>query len=647
MDRRAFLAKFSAAALALQARVLPAAEGDKKLPVANLAEALAKAKKLGIGRAVLDGPATATVDSYGTWTVVYTAGKAGIKPGGGIRIGVRHCTPWWTKLQNAKPEEDGYISVSAPKGVATKVAVECQNWSKRFIRDYFPLQNIVEVGVGEQGLKEGQKLRVTYGDRSGGSKGMRVQPFDEERFIFMTYVDVEAGGEFLPLADSPTLRIVAAETARLTVIAPSTAACGLAMVCTVRAEDRFGNPAGSYQGIVRVSPRGGDVELGEAHKFQADDRAARHWHGTVGGREGVLRINATDGKLEARSNPMVVAKTPTDLRCLWGDLHGHTIFSDGRGTVEEYYDFARRVAALDFCAASDHAFEITEKMWRDAKAATNAANDPGKFTTFHAYEWSGSSNVGGDHNVYWRDDDPPIFRSPLMYSRRNYQMVHVGNKVDHVTTLFTHLRKHLTDKNVFCIPHRGGRPGNPKWHDEKVQRLVECYCEHFRSREWAEGFLRRDMRIGLMGSSDNHYGNPGYGYLKVARRSLVGEGLVAVWAAENTRRSIFDALYDRHCYATTGDRIVLDFKVNGKLMGSETRAESAPKLTLDIFGTDVIERVTICRNGEPIHKISPEKDVARVEWTDPAFTAEKSCWYHVHMLQKNGEEALSSPVWVN
>jgi len=227
-------------------------------------------------------------------------------------------------------------------------------------------------------------------------------------------------------------------------------------------------------------------------------------------------------------------------------------------------------------------------------------------------------------------------------------MVHDGRtKVPHVRGLFAALRKRLKDKNVLCIPHRGGRAASPRWHDPKIQRLVECYCEHFRSQDWAEGFLRRGLRLGLMGSSDDHYGNPGYGFLKPARWKLVGEGLVAVWAGENTRRCVFDALYDRHCYATTGDRIVLDFRVVGHLMGSEIRAATAPKVAVEAVGTDTIKRVEILKNGRVAHTAAPGKDLARVQWTDPRFTSGQSCWYHVHVVQRNGEEALSSPVWVN
>jgi hypothetical protein len=150
-----------------------------------------------------------------------------------------------------------------------------------------------------------------------------------------------------------------------------------------------------------------------------------------------------------------------------------------------------------------------------------------------------------------------------------------------------------------------------------------------------------------MASGDGHYGNPGYGFLFPHGLERPGEGLIAVLALEQTRDSIFRAMYDRHCYATTGDRIILDFRVEGRLMGSEFRTETSPEITLEVKGTDQITRVEICRNSEVVYTEKPEKPTVQISWTDPDFSAERDCYYDAHVVQKNGEEALTSPVWVN
>jgi hypothetical protein len=335
---------------------------------------------------------------------------------------------------------------------------------------------------------------------------------------------------------------------------------------------------------------------------------------------------------------------------LWGDLHGHTLFSDGRGTVEEYYDFAQRVAGLDFCAVSDHAFELVDEMWAHSKAVTNRLNQPGTFVTFNGYEWSGQTPDGGDHNCYFLADEPPIFRSTLMYDRRNLQMDHAAEKVKTVAELMERLARLLRDKDVLCIPHFGGRRGNPRWHDPRVQRLIEVYSDHQRSEAWANTFLAAGHRVGIMASTDNHYGNPGYGYLKIQpdwRKQEIGTSLIAVYAAERTREAIFHALYDRRTYATSGARIILDVRANGQPMGSELRAAEAPLLEVLVIGTANIDRIEIKKNGKVAHVEPGQRDAMRFEWRDPAFQPDQSCYYVVRVVQKDNEEAIASPIWVD
>jgi hypothetical protein len=336
---------------------------------------------------------------------------------------------------------------------------------------------------------------------------------------------------------------------------------------------------------------------------------------------------------------------------LWGDIHGHTLFSDGRGTIEEYYDFADRVAGLDFCAVTDHAFEILDWMWAHSKKVTNRFYRPGRFVTFQAFEWSGATPVGGDHNVYFLEDDPPIYRSELMYDRRNFQMYHGPDaKVAHVTEVFERLAARLRDKDVFCVPHYGGRKGNPQWHNPDVQRLIEIFSEHRRSEDWATTFLTRGYRVGIMASTDNHFGNPGHGYLKpsyVWDSQEIGMAAVAVYAPERTRESVFRALYNRHVYATSGDRIILDVRADDVPMGGEYRTIVPPTLKIEAVGTAPFARVEIKKNSRVVHAAEPNEPAFRLKWRDPEFDSSQMNYYYVRVVQNDNEEAISSPIWVN
>ncbi|NOX54262.1 MAG: DUF3604 domain-containing protein [Planctomycetes bacterium] len=623
-------------------------QADQVRPVPPEEVAIAAGERLGIGRARLEGPKSVQVLTHQTWTLVFTAGKAGLPPGGGLRVAMRHVHCWSPPQTNA-PKQAGYVTLAAPEGCKAKLTVSARH--NRLWRQYFPWQHLIEVTIGGRALKAGEELRIVLGDRSGGGPGMRVQPFDESPFVFKCFVDATGDGEYLPLRENPAIEITPAEPARLAVVMPSDAVIGRPTWCLVRAQDRYGNPATSYRGTVRLRSSDAQAQLPPPYTFTEKDRGVHRFEAVVFDSAGVHTVSAKDGQFDATGNPVRVTETRPERLLLWGDLHGHTLFSDGRGTVEQFYDFAKRVAGLDFCAVTDHAFEILDPMWKHSKEVTNRFNEPGRFVTFQAFEWSGVTAVGGDHNVYFLEEDPPIYRSTSYYDPRNYQMYHGRTpKVAHVTELFEKLEQRLRDKNVFCIPHYGGRRGNPKWHNEKVQRMIEIFSEHRRSEDWATTFLTKGHRLGIMASTDDHFGNPGYGYLKPSYRwdeQEIGMAAVAVYSQDRTRESIFRALYDRRVYATSGDRIVLDFRADGHPMGSEYRTRMPPILKIDAVGTASIVAVQIKKNSQVVHEIRPRNRSVRIEWRDPDFDPDSSCYYYVRVLQDNGEEAISSPIWVN
>lgn len=317
------------------------------------------------------------------------------------------------------------------------------------------------------------------------------------------------------------------------------------------------------------------------------------------------------------------------------------------------FEFGLRYAALDFCAISDHAFITTEGAWEDIKDVTKRYHRPGEYVTFLGCEWSGTSDVRGDHNVYTTADDMPLVRSSLRYNDRNLHHYHGPERqAGHVDDQFRALAGNFRDENLLTIPHYGGRPGNPEWDNAKLQRGIEIFSDHRRSEDWVSTFLERGHFVGIVASSDNH---SGYGVRRrgvtrgkdgalFSRFSPAGRGtaLLAVHAEDLTREGI----YHRRTHATTGDRIALRFEVGGEPMGGEIRASGAVEVNAEVAGTGPIAMIRVVKNGRILYASDPMAASASFEFADPDG-APDGAYYYIDVLQAEGEKAISSPVWVN
>jgi hypothetical protein len=167
--------------------------------------------------------------------------------------------------------------------------------------------------------------------------------------------------------------------------------------------------------------------------------------------------------------------------------------------------------------------------------------------------------------------------------------------------------------------------------------------------------LGRGCRFGLIASSDGHDGHPGNAQSPLFKHHHLfhhgGSGWVAAICPELTRAAVFDALYRRSCYGTTGVPILLWFEVNGHPMGSELDAAAAgsrPRLTLQCQGTNGIDHIRVVRNGQVVHTVSGYGEpTLAFEWEDETPRRDLADCYYVRVVQVDRESAWSSPVWLS
>jgi hypothetical protein len=622
------------------------------------ADAIHQGERLGIGQAQLGVSGKLVAGTVADFPLRFTVGKTGIQTGGGIALATAHgigTECGCTRLQTKDSAAENYLTFKTSTGAelewtpspATLAITQFQ-----FYR-FHPWNYVHLFKLKGPALKPGDTIQIDM-------RNTRVQMYDETAFTFRFYVDAFGDRDYLPLASNPSVEIVAAEPAELHVIAPTEWEVGKPGWINVWAADRYGNPATSFRGSISFEA-GGGVRLPGQYTFSAEDRGAHRFENVIFAAPGTYRIRAAEnGGLAGESNPLVVSSGAASEKIYWGDIHTHTMYSDGRGTPEETYDFGKRISALDFCAVTDHDIVTEDWMWSRIKDAAKRFYEPGRYVTFLAYEWSGATDVGGDHNVYTTDADMPLFRSSWVFNYENLRMYHGPNPgANHVEDLFRQLDKIYRDENVMAIPHYGGRHANPAFHNPKLQRQIEIFSDHRRSEDWATPFLKNGYRLGIMASSDNHAGNAGYGIRRkevvvgeegevFSKRSPAEQGtaLVAAYAKDLTREGIFQALYHRRTYATTGTRILLRFDLNDAPMGSETRVSAPPRITASAEGTAQIQVMRLVKNGQVIHAVSPQGRSAKMEYVDTSGDYDAK-FYYIDLVQTDGKKAISSPIWTN
>ncbi|MGH9672472.1 MAG: DUF3604 domain-containing protein [Bryobacteraceae bacterium] len=147
--------------------------------------------------------------------------------------------------------------------------------------------------------------------------------------------------------------------------------------------------------------------------------------------------------------------------------------------------------------------------------------------------------------------------------------------------------------------------------------------------------LERGYRLGFVGSGDSHWLGPGQDF-----------GITGAYVKELTREAVFEAIRKRRVFASTGTRMILDFRVNGTFMGGETTGKGPARVEVGIRGDADLDRVEIIRDRKTIYAGQPKGKDYTFDFLDMEAPYRPVSYYYVRVLQKNGMQAWSSPVWV-
>ncbi|MEI8366713.1 MAG: DUF3604 domain-containing protein [Parachlamydiaceae bacterium] len=523
-------------------------------------------------------------------------------------------------------------------------------------------------------LDAGKLFTITVGSqKSPKTNGNRAQAYSQRRRSFELYVDTTGKGKY----EDPevfTMDIRGNELVKIRVLTPSFVARNKRFDVVVRFEDEFGN-------LTNRAPEDTLVELSYEHlrenlswKLFVPETGFIALPNLYFNEVGVYTIQLLNTKTKEifRSSPiMCFAENPKHL--FWGLPHGESDRIDSTENIENCLRHFRDDKALNFYASSpfESQEETSNETWKLISQNIADFDELDRFTTFLGFQWAGTPGEEGVRQIIHLKDGK-----------------HLLHRKDPKYSSLKKIYKTFTPKDILSIPcftMGKGFDFNFKNYDPDFERVVEIYNSWGSSectqkegnelsisspakngvKECAEGSIQkallRNCRFGFVAGGLDDRGI--YSDFYENGQEQYAPGLTAIIAMEHTRAAMAEALHNRSCYATTGERIIMGFSIAGVPMGGETTTAVKHGLRINrhlcgfVAGTCQLTKVELIRNGKVIKTLEPdsysmeftyddmtplEKVVIDAKDKKPPFV-----YYYVRVTQEDGHMAWSSPIWID
>ena len=352
----------------------------------------------------------------------------------------------------------------------------------------------------------------------------------------------------------------------------------------------------------------------------------------------------------------------------FGQLHSHTQYSDGSGSLEGALDYVKNLpesANVDFVAFTDHSNYFDSKNNPNVEAAlydTSLVNDSDSSHSWATYKNTvaafNAANVGkmvaiAGFEMTWSGGPGHIntFNTPGIVSRNNTTL---NNKTKDagLQAYYKLLSQTEGVDSISQFNHPGTTFGNfidfGYWDAVVDTRMYMVEVGNGEGQIGAGGYypsyeqyimaLDKGWHVAPTNNQDNHKGR--WGNANDARDVILTDDF--------TEDGIYAALRARRMYATEDKNLELDYTVNGYMMGSII--DVPEKLNFEISfndpdRTDSIAKVELVVNsGKVAYTWDSAADLAKgsvsVELA-PEYT-----YYFVRVTEGDGDLAVTAPVWV-
>ena len=390
---------------------------------------------------------------------------------------------------------------------------------------------------------------------------------------------------------------------------------------------------------------------------------------TDGRKTVTLTVTRADGKSVTKTWSFVVGEAQYQL--YFGQLHSHTQYSDGAGTLESALDYIKQISEEDnvqFVAFTDHsnyfdgsnaggsanpegalydmslANEASQKRWNEFKASVENFNkaNAGSMVALGGFEmtWSGGP---GHINT---------FNTPGIVSRNNTTL---NNKTSDagMKAYYSLLSKAEGAESISQFNHPGTTFGNfsdfSYWDAVIDTRMYLVEVGNGEGQIGAGGYypsyeqyimaLDKGWHVAPSNNQDNHKGR--WGNANAARDVIITDDF--------SEQGIYEAIRARRVYATEDKNLEINYTVNGLMMGSSI-SEVPEKLNIavsvyDPDKTDSITKVEVVVNsGKTAYTWDDPAELATGNLTcelDPDYS-----YYFIRVTEGDGDLAVTAPVWV-
>lgn len=527
-------------------------------------------------------------------------------------------------------------------------------------------------------LKAGSTFTVIMGpppklsEKQAKEAGNTSQNLTQRRRHFLLYVDPKGTGEFSD-PEIFTMDVRGNTLHYIRIITPSFVTRNKRFDIVIRFEDVFGNLTSNAPEDTLVELTYEQLRENLNWKLFIPETGFVTLPNFYFNEVGTYRIQLKNLKTnEIYLSSPIKSFIGEEKNLLWGLLHGESERMDSMDNIENCLRHMRDEQALNFFASSpfDDVEETPEEGWKAIAQNISEFNESDRFSTFLGFQWIGEPVKEGIRQLIYLKDHKHLLRFKDAKSN-SLKKIYKG-----------HAPKDLLSIPLFTMG-KGVEYDFTEYNPE-YERVVEIYNAWGSSectakennpfpiqaggkgsiKESPKGSLlaalKRNCRFGFVagGLDDRGVFAPCYD----AGQEQYHPGLTAILADEHTRDSVFQALYQRSCYATTGARILLGFYISGLRMGQEISTADKPGLVINrhihgfVAGTNPVVKLEILRNGDVIHTLTPKEHNFDFVFDDLIDLKEVMIkpkeglpfvFYYLRVIQEDGHVAWSSPIWID